>query len=563
MVPSSFVVGSVDGHFEVFSKLSKLHSKTAFSLALILGDLFSDPAELSEKPEESLNSLLNGSIEVALPTYFTLGQRQLPQVVQERLQKTDGEVCPNLYFLGKRSMTKTSEGLRIVALGGSLDTARTIAASIDGFHSFHTEGDARALHGNNSADILITANWPTSVRKGSSIEIPEDAQEPVSEPCIAELCSTLKPRYHFSSSPSFFYEREPFLHPHSNASSGSSNITRFISMAAYRNSSQHKWLYAFSIDPLQRTTTTVPPGATALPFVQGSQKRHHLESQQQSFQRFSHREGGNHTLHGNKRRRTRPPPGPDSCFFCLSNPNLATHLITSIGNDSYLTTAKGPLTTWQTFPSLPNAGHVLIVPLSHSPTSNSITPPDTKLSTYSEMNAYRLALQDFIASVSEQALGTVCWEISRGENIHFHWQILPVPSHLIQEGLVEAAFKVAAENEKYPPLQSRDIGDASGEVGDYMRIWSWWSENSVQARSEEEGLQDQTGAKGHEATMILPLESGIRFDLQFPRKVVAKLLGLEDRIHWQDCAQDEAEEKRDADGFKKHFKAFDFTIDKA
>ena len=160
------------------------------------------------------------------------------------------------------------------------------------------------------------------------------------------------------------------------------------------------------------------------------------------------------------------------------------------------------------------------------------------------------------------ALGTVCWEISRAENIHFHWQILPVPSHLIKEGLVEAAFKVAAENEKYPALESRDIGDAS-EVGDYIRIWSWWSEDSVHSEAEEGGHQDKHGSKGHEATMIIPLESGTRFDLQFPRKVVAQLLGLEDRVHWQDCAQNEAEEKRDAEGFKKHFKAFDFTTDKA
>ena len=553
----------MDGHFEVFSKISKLHSKTAFSLALILGDLFSDPAEPSGDYQASLNCLLDGSIDVALPTYFTLGRRPLPQAVQERLQKTDGEICPNLYFLGKRSMTKTSEGLRIVALGGSFSTPTTTAASKDAFQPFHTEGDARALHGNHNADILITTNWPTSVRKGSSIEIPEDAQEPMSEPCIAELCSILKPRYHFSSSPSFFYEREPFFHPHDNASKGSLSITRFISVAAYRKTSQLKWLYAFSIDPLQRTTYAVPPGATALPFVQASQKRGHLDSQQQGFQRFSSGEGGDDASHGNKRRRMRPPPGPDSCFFCLSNANLATHLITSIGNDSYLTTAKGPLPTWQTFPSLPTPGHVLIIPLSHSPTSNSITPPDTRLSTYSEMNAYRLALQDFVASVSKMALGTVCWEISRAENIHFHWQILPVPSQLIKEGLVDAAFKVAAENAKYPALESRDIGDASGEVGDYMRIWSWWGEDSVHAEAKEDGHQDEHRSKGHEATMILSLEAGIRFDLQFPRKVVAQLLGLEERVHWQDCAQNDAEEKRDADAFKKHFKAFDFTIDKA
>src|SRR5690606_23012868 len=43
------------------------------------------------------------------------------------------------------------------------------------------------------------------------------------------------------------------------------------------------------------------------------------------------------------------------CWFCLSNPDIEKHLIISIGNEVYLTLAKGAIT--------PN--HILIIPIEH------------------------------------------------------------------------------------------------------------------------------------------------------------------------------------------------------
>ncbi|CAD6576246.1 MAG: hypothetical protein ASARMPREDX12_008617 [Alectoria sarmentosa] len=565
MASKIIVTGAVHGRFkEVFGKISKLQAKNAFSLAIILGDLFLEPTEVSSENGDNLTSLLNGEITIPLPTYFTLGRHPLPQQIVDKLESSDDEICPNLYFLGKRSTTKTSEGLRIVALGGSLDPEVTAGLSKDKHLPVHTESDAKALHGANAADILVTSNWPTSVRSRSNVKFPEGAEEPLAEQCIADLCLSLKPRYHFSTSDSIFYEREPFFHPSKDDQPDTSSITRFISLAAYDNSAKQKWLYAFTMDPNAAPPLTMPSGTTATPFNCTSRKRQPLVDQSQSYSRFNNDNGPQNHHRPNKRPRHKaPPPGPQECFFCLSNPNLATHLIASIAEDAYVTTAKGPLSTLSTYPTLNFPTHMLIIPLSHSPTLSMITPPETKISTYKEMQRYRSALHSLLISSSKGALGAVTWEVSRAEGIHIHWQFLPVPADLTKKGLVEAAFKVEAENEKYPTFKAKAIGDGTAEKGDYFRVWIWRPREGAESTLNGGGASDGDGMekKGEEKELVLPLSAEFRFDLQFGRRVMAKLLGLEGRMHWKDCTQSDAEEKKDADGFKEAFKKFDFSLE--
>jgi hypothetical protein len=565
---------------EVFEKISKLHAKTSFSLAIILGDLFADPANPSTEGEDDLTSLLSGKIYVPLSTYFTVGKHPLPQRVIERLENSDNELCPNLYFLGKRTTTKTSEGLRIVTLGGLLRLEVTAGLSADKVLPFHTEVDAKVLHGANSANILITSNWPTLVHARSNIKLPEGGEEPPHEQCVADLCSALKPHYHFCTSDSFFYEREPFFHLNSDDQPDTSSITRFISLAAYNNTAKQKWLYAFTMDPNAAPSVSMPPGTTATPFST-FKKRQRLPDQENSFSRFDHGNGHHHRHEWPNKRAKKAPPGPQECFFCLSNPNIATHLITSIANDAYLTTAKGPLSTASTYPALDFPAHMLIIPLSHSPFLSSISPQESKTATYKEMQRYRHALHSLLNSSSNGALGAVTWEVSRAEGIHIHWQFLPVQAELVEKGLVEAAFKVEAENEKYPFFKEKDIGDGTDETGDYFRIWIWRPAESTPkttiAEKEGDGKDgaDMDGdggeadeakggaAQGVEKSMMLPLSENFRFDLQFGRRVMAKLLGLEKRMHWQDCTQSDAEEKKDAEKFKTTFKEFDFSLEES
>lgn len=505
---------------------------------------------------------MKGRITVPLPIYFTIGNHALPQQIVEKLEKSDGEVCPNLYFLGKRSTTKTSEGLRIVALGGSLDPGITAGLSKDKYLPFHTEDDAKSLRGANTADILITSPWPLQVRTGSKVNIPDGVEEPLAEQCIADLCSTLRPRYHFSTSKQIFYEREPFFHAPKEEQPDEKPITRFISLTAFNNPWKHKWLYAFSIDPKATVPSAMPAGTTASPFTDSSRKRQRFPPQDQSFSRFS-----NHDHHHRPSKRARQaPPTPQECFFCLSNPNAATHLITSIADNTYLTTAKGPLSNASTFPTLGFPAHILAIPLSHSPTMTSISDTEVRSATYNEVQRYRQALHSLLREKSRDGLGSVTWEVSRAEGIHIHWQFLPVPSDLITKGLVEAAFKVEAENEKYPMFKNKEIGDGAAEKGDYFRVWIWrpgegerYGESTLSTANhpEEVGKADH----GMEVSLVLPLSPDFRFDLQFGRRVMAKLLQLEARMNWRDCQQTEAEETQDAEAFKKAFKQFDFSLE--
>ncbi|KAF2088484.1 hypothetical protein K490DRAFT_64534 [Saccharata proteae CBS 121410] len=544
MASKIVVVGDVNGQFPtVFGKISALHSKNAFSFALITGDLFANPAIATDEDQKNVEDLLSGKIELPLPVYFGLGQHGLPENVIQKLESSDGEVCSNLYFLGKRTTMKTSEGIRIVALGGALNR-NIMGISKDKYPPYYSEDDARSLRGANTTDILLTSQWPSGIQTGSKVQLQSEGDATMQQQCVSDLCASLKPRYHFSTSPDAFYEREPFFHPPSEKTEGY-HITRFISLAAFGNSKKQKWIYAFSIDPSATPPVAIPAGTMASPLAAIGQKRP-LPSQASSY-RFS--TDDRHQRRSNKRQRA-PPPTPDQCFFCLSNPNLATHLITSIGTDAYLTTAKGPLSTATTYaPALKFPCHILIIPLTHSPTLATIDDAESRKSTYNEMQRYRHSLQSMLSNIGKNEIGAVTWEVSRAGGIHTHWQFLPVPADLIRRGLVEAAFKVEAENEKYPKFEKKDVGDGFEEGNDFFRLMIW-SPPKVDDATEKE------------TNLVLPLDySSFRFDLQFGRRVLAKLLGLENRMHWQECGQTHEDEVGDAEAFKSAFKAFDFSLD--
>ena len=524
-----------------------MHEKNAFSVALVSGDLFEHPSRITTEGEEALNNLLAGEIPIPLPTYFSIAKHGLPATVQKRLETHNDELCSNLYFLGKRSVIKTSDGLRLVALGGTFDPDIDKSSSKDQYLPRYGLHDATSLQGAHTAHVLMTSQWPHAVRNRSNIGHLEGVKDPPGVECIASLCAKIEPRYHITNSPEFFFEREPFSHSSGEQSADPSAITRFISLADYGNDGKQKWLYAFSIDLAMAQPTAKVSGLTSSPFQALIRSKRKLEDGSASHVRFAHGEAGHSNHSRSKKAKNKgPPPGPESCFFCLSNPNLQTQLITSIGNDSYLTIAKGPLPTTNSSKGLGFPGHMLIIPLSHSPRLVDINPLDVRNASFKEMSMYRKTLQSLIADKSEGKLGAVTWELNRAEGVHLHWQLLPVSAELIDNGLVEAGFRVEAETERYQQFQNKDVADGADLENDYLRIWLW-------------NLKGEQDAPDAVKSLVLDIERDSRFDLQFPRRVMAKLLGLEERVRWQDCKQTEDEELLDAEAFKLAFKQFDFT----
>lgn len=56
-------------------------------------------------------------------------------------------------------------------------------------------------------------------------------------------------------------------------------------------------------------------------------------------------------------------PGP--CWFCLSSPEVEKHLIVSVGEHSYLSLAKGGLSSY----------HLMVLPINHYQTSLDLEKP--------------------------------------------------------------------------------------------------------------------------------------------------------------------------------------------
>src|SRR5579859_1090438 len=199
----------------------------------------------------------------------------------------------------------------------------------------------------------------------------------------------------------------------------------------------------------------------------------------------------------------------NDCFFCLSNVNVAKHLVVSIGTEVYLALAKGPLTT-PDLVGMPFSGHVIIIPIAHTPMAS-----ETETV---EMESYRQRLTKFF---DERGCQTVTFEIRHSEGIHAHWQVVPVPKSISVES-VEQAF-IRGFDEKDMKLDKRE----PGQQEEFYRV---------------------VISSGSFVASLTP-----RFDLQLARKVLATLLKVEERQDWRSCIQSEDEEKAEAAAFRKEF----------
>lgn len=444
-----------------------------------------------------------------------------------------------------------------MTLAGMLDTEILGGQSKEQHLPFHTADDAKALRGANSADILLTTIWPSLIWNSSKTTLPVDRTAVATSDAIADLCAALKPRYHFAPSPGdFVFEREPFFHPPQDASAEAAmDVTRFISLAPFGNSQKAKAMYAFSLAP---HTGTLPQGSTVSPFLSRTNlgKKRPAPSDE-GYSRFGNGDHDGHRSHRcrkGQRGQRLPPPGPDRCFFCLASDNAENHMVCSIGDDTYLATAKGPLTTPSVFAAhgINCPAHMIIVPQEHvASVSHAVMGQEAADRTFQEMTRFREALQATVSNKSRHKLGAVTWEINRATSIHAHWQFMPVPVDVIKKGLVEAAFKVEAENLKLPGLVHKDFGISDEVPGDYVRVWIW---------CEDEGEGGDDGGQIMSKCLLMRFDQSIRFDLQYPRKVMAKLLGLEERTVWQNCTQTAEEELQDSTKFRETFQEWDFTL---
>jgi len=556
----SLVVGSVQGQLrKAFDKISKLHSKQSFTLALVVGDLFGTGTDEQEVKE--LEALLNGSLSIPLPVYFTVGESELPETVRKKLDSGE-DVCPNLTYLGRKGTFTTVEGVRIVFLGGRLvQNQGSVTQALGPYDPLYLEPDARGLHGAHSAHILLTNQWPANITNGSAIDVPEGVDQSSGTQAISGLCSALTPWYHFSSSPEAVWEREPFKHVADHqAREEQPPVTRFKSLPSVAAPSKD-WMTAFTLNTSRPPPTLDAPRDS--PFIKTSpRKRYADEQQDSSSSRYGRGESGEYSRRPNKRSRK----DPNDCYMCLNKPGFKTHMVVSIGDESMVTVLRGPLPLPSTFPQLSFSGHVMIIPHYHAAdeVAQGMRPPEEVAAEFAEMNKFRNALSQMIGSKSAGNLGAVCWEVNRTGIRHHHWQLMAVEAEQIRKGVVDAAFKVSRERNEYAVFQTCDPDGQPPQKSDYFRFWTWApTTDPVQMPAQINGREQRD--EGVTKSMYLPLSPDQKFNIWFGREVMAGLLQLENRVNWMNSLlrsedEEQAAEVEDAEGLKADFKEFDFAM---
>ncbi|KAH9818714.1 CwfJ C-terminus 1-domain-containing protein-like protein [Melampsora americana] len=466
-------------------------------------------------------------------------------------------------------------------------------------------------------DLLLTHALPQSLTTHSN-RLPKDSNpfnRGGASP-ITQVLKTIQPKYHFSGAEDQFWEREPWVWD-STIDSNQIRLTRFINLGQFGNQTKERWFYAFNLTPNQGTRISKPIDSTPSPYSlsSGSQKRGFQEDDLDSGPNFRFTE-----TDLTKRVRTNLPPSnyvckiceksghwiqdcslkkddsksnlqdgyvcrichisghriqqcpmkdiknsnpnrnslqpkeiePSTCWFCLSNPQVTKHLIASIGSETYLSLPKGPLPDPDSKDGVPGGGHVLIIPIAHYPSLLAL-PHEFSRSIQNEIRSYQSALRTFYSKYDCELVSfEICKLMGIGSRQgHGHLQVCPIPNALVSK--VEEGFR---------------------SEGRLMGIE--FEEEKEEEEEEEEGKEDGHG-NGREGISYfrvgLPGGKGLRywikaherFNMQFGRIVLAKVLGLPERWDWKSCVTKEEDEERKeremCEEFQREFKEFEPKFD--
>ncbi|GHJ87347.1 hypothetical protein NliqN6_3749 [Naganishia liquefaciens] len=302
--------------------------KGPFHCCVLLGNAFKEGSDGSE---------LTTDLEFAIPTYFMIGTRPLPETIQARLL-AGPELVKNLVCLGK-SGTIDTDGISLGFLGGlpteNVDSSSVAISVKDVDAMLQSNMLAKASlqrdTGNTLADIrnsnktplphrgidlLLLATPPPEITAFSR-NAPTSITEPSSPDYISKLIIAARPRYLFwgakddegDTGGSAFWEREPFGWD-STGKLREDRFTRAVKLDTFGGpKGAKKSVYAFIL-PAQSATDplpAIPANATANPYQPGSrgQKRQALDEQHSMFQNSDQ-----------KRQKKGTPPDTYICRKC-------------------------------------------------------------------------------------------------------------------------------------------------------------------------------------------------------------------------------------------------------
>ncbi|KAG4141360.1 hypothetical protein ERO13_D06G071400v2 [Gossypium hirsutum] len=276
-----------------------------------------------------------------------------------------------------------------------------------------------------------------------------------------------------------------------------------------------------------------------------------------------------HSLQDDGENHSRKRPGSSNananrskeCWFCLSSPNVESHLVTSIGENFYCALAKGPLVQ----------DHVLIIPVEHMPNTLSL-PADSEI----ELGKFQNSLKVYYKNQGKEAVFFE-WISIRGT--HANLQAVPVPSS--KAAILKDIFTLAAEKLGFEFVTKKFSNNSEGRKWlrtqfdkNFSCFYVELPEGSILLHliEENEKFPAQFGREGAlvnemgvHASVDIHIGSGAVLYLGtrainlklFCGKVVAGLLNVADRADWRNCTIGKVEETKLAENFKKRFQVFD------
>ena len=242
----------------------------------------------------------------------------------------------------------------------------------------------------------------------------------------------------------------------------------------------------------------------------------------------------------NVRRDTQP------CWFCLSSPKVATHLIVAVGEHAYLAMARGPLIPFTVDQHssvvnkehrIPGGGHVLIVAIEHYSSLELVTDSSAKDALILETAKFQMSIRELYRQY--QCVAVKAEVVREGKVQHYHCSMVPIPAFLV--GQLCSKIRQTARNEK---LVYKEYSNDQ----DVEKFEQWFS-----MRVDDPSDTDKA------FIFVFPLQGDQWFDVRFGRRVLASLLQLESRVDWRQCGETQEDEVNGVEEFKTAYDPWNFT----